>query len=90
MIRFASAAAPAVSPQAPRVTAHITAPLKTNVETSATAHPRAANESKEIVESNLLLAELPEVPTKAAKARSPRKPKAKADATAAEQLDLNT
>ncbi|MDL2400114.1 hypothetical protein [Rhizobium mayense] len=87
MIRFA--------PQA----AQIATPLKAIKESPAVEPAKVTDEGKEIAEIGMLLAELPEVsapaPSKtnsshqSAKARSPRKPKAKPDATAAMQLDLN-
>jgi hypothetical protein len=87
MIRFA--------PQ----TAHIATPLKAIKESPAVEPAKVTDERKEIIENGMLLAELPKVsapvPSKttssyqSTKARSPRKPKAKPEATAAVQLDLN-
>ncbi|MFS8114468.1 hypothetical protein QD460_22305 [Rhizobium jaguaris] len=85
MIRFA--------PQA----AQIATPLKAIKESPAVEPAKLTDERKELTASGMLLAELPEIsgPSKttssdqSTRARSPRKPKAKPEAAAALQLDLN-
>ncbi|AYG57692.1 hypothetical protein [Rhizobium jaguaris] len=86
MIRFA--------PQA----AQIATPLKAIKESPAVEPAKVTDERNELTANGMLLAELPEVPVRSkttssdqsTKARSPRKPKAKPEAAAAMQLDLNT
>lgn len=76
MIRFA--------PQS----ANIATPLKVKVEIPADEPATATGSSEGLAESGMLLAEFPVVSSKITKTRSPRKPKAKPEATAV-QLDLN-
>ncbi len=92
MIRFAPSATPASSQQSTKAAGHVAVPLKAEADPPVIALAKAANESKEIADSGMLLADLPEIsapnPPKTTKARRPRKPKTKSQAIAI-QLDLN-
>ena len=83
MIRFAPATAPT------RAIARDIAPSKTTAEILAVIPIEATDASERVVESGMLLTELPAAPSKTTKARSPKKPRAKPETTTA-QLDLNT
>lgn len=92
MIRFAPAVASAGTVASIKATIQAPAPRTADVETPAIETRKVMEEQKPAGKGDLLLAELPEVSapvTKAAKARSPRKPKAKPDAATAQQLDLS-
>ena len=91
MIRFAPSIAPTSLQQSTKAAGHA-ASSKAKPETPVIGPAEAADESKEIAGSGMLLADLPEIsapnPTKTTRARQPRKPRTKPEA-AVIQLDLN-
>lgn len=88
MIRFAPQPVPTSVAQSNKATAHIAAPLKGTLDVPIGMSAKPTDPTESSAEDGMLLAGLPEVAAKATKARSPRKPKAKLEASAV-QLDLD-